>query len=89
MAKTRKWRIQFVFLVAYFSFPYIQYIYLFGALYNYLQVTHFVLQLFIKTRTNVVCGIAELNLNFITSVSVKIHTKALSLYTIKYTKFPK
>lgn len=58
---------------SYFSFPNK----FFVVLYYYLQITHFVLQLIINTRTNIVCGVAELNLKFITTVRKTFHTKTL------------
>ncbi|XP_011190932.3 putative gustatory receptor 59f [Zeugodacus cucurbitae] len=49
-------------------------------------ITHFVLQLIINTRTNVVCGVAELNLNFITTLLTAMSTVFIFLlqYDITY-----
>ncbi|XP_039958051.1 putative gustatory receptor 59f [Bactrocera neohumeralis] len=49
-------------------------------------VTHFVLQLIINTRTNVVCGVAELNLKFITTLLTAMSTVFIFLlqYDITY-----
>ncbi|XP_018784729.1 PREDICTED: putative gustatory receptor 59f [Bactrocera latifrons] len=49
-------------------------------------VTHFVLQLTINTRTNVVCGVAELNLKFITTLITAMSTVFIFLlqYDITY-----
>ncbi|CAD7014246.1 unnamed protein product [Ceratitis capitata] len=49
-------------------------------------VTHFVLQLTINTRTNVVCGVAELNLSFITTLLMAMSTVFIFLlqYDITY-----
>ncbi|XP_054737757.1 putative gustatory receptor 59f [Anastrepha obliqua] len=49
-------------------------------------VTQFTLQLIINTRTNIVCGVAELNMNFITSLLVTMSTVFIFLlqYDITY-----
>ncbi|XP_017475505.1 PREDICTED: putative gustatory receptor 59f [Rhagoletis zephyria] len=45
-------------------------------------ITHFILQLIINTRTNVVCGVVELNMNFITSLLVG--TSTIFIFLLQY-----
>uniref|UniRef100_A0A454A0Q0 Gustatory receptor n=1 Tax=Stomoxys calcitrans TaxID=35570 RepID=A0A454A0Q0_STOCA len=43
---------------------------------------HFMLQLMSETRSNVICGMAALNLNFVTSLLVAIST--LFIFLVQY-----